>query len=308
MIATSISHYERELLLAHILHVSREYVLTHLHPYTKISLKKEQDDQFILKTIKSNFGVGAGLTRLQAKKFEGLIKRREQNEPLAYILGHKEFYGLDFKVDPNTLIPRPETEMLVETTLKKLTSLKGKISVIDVGTGSGNIIISIVNGIKGGKDDTKKFYGLDISSGTLRVARYNAKKYQLDKKIRLIRSDLLEYFFSHISLLDDRCIIVANLPYLSKEIYAVTMPDVKNFEPRFALMSGQDGLAHYKRLFRQIKILKKRCPALHLLCLMEISPEQKKKSEKLVKKCFPEAKPHFKKDLARKWRLCAFEL
>ncbi len=281
----SISHYERELLLAHTLGVSREYVLT--HPEIRLNPS-------------------------QARKFKESIKRRQKNEPLAHILGHREFYGLDFKVSPDALIPRPETEILAEATMEELTALKEKISLIDVGTGSGNIIISIARNIKDKRDDTINFYGLDISSEALRVARYNAKKYQLDNPpaggIKFIRSDLLEYFLRRTYLLGDRCIFVANLPYLSRDTYASAMPDVKNFEPKSALISGQGGLAHYKRLFLEIKKLKKKNSLLRISCYMEISPEQKKELEKLIRSRFPEARPDFRKDLARKWRICSFKL
>jgi release factor glutamine methyltransferase len=97
-------------------------------------------------------------------------------------------------------------------------------------------------------------------------------------------------------------IIIANLPYLSKTIYDSIMPDVKNFEPRSALYSPKEGLAHYERLVQQIKKLKK-CSMLHVLCFMEFSPEQKPAMEKLLKRYLPEAKSAFAKDLAGKWRV-----
>lgn len=288
----SISHYERELLLAHILGVSREYVLAHPEFRPNPS---------------------------QTRKFEESVKRKQKNEPLAYITGHREFYGLDFKVSPDTLIPRPETEMLVEIAIKKIrraarSAMRGRrCAAIDVGTGSGNIIISVAHGTKDLARHKINYYGSDISAEALKVARHNAKKYQLDNPpaggIKFIKGNLLDPLLNTgRGMPYTDLIIVANLPYLSKKIYGSAMPDVKNFEPKSALMSGQDGLAHYKRLFLQIRKLKKKSSPLRVSCSMEISPEQKKKLEKLLKRHLPETKPDFRKDLSLKWRICSFEL
>ncbi len=217
---------------------------------------------------------------------------------MAYILGHKEFYGLDFKVNKNTLIPRPETELLVEEILK----LKPKDkNIIDIGTGSGNIIISLAKNIK----NNNTFWGVDISPKALSVARYNAKKNKAEKRIKFIKSDLLNFILKskNHKLKTKELIIVANLPYLSQKIYSSAMPDVKNYEPKSALLSGPDGLNHYKKLLRQIRSLKKSYPALDVSCYMEISPEQKTILEKIIKNLFLSSKMEFKKDLARKWRL-----
>lgn len=277
MTSKSISHYERELILAHILGVSREHILTHLE---------------------------VKLTSTQEKKFKELTERRLKNEPLAYILGEKNFYGLNFKVNPDILIPRPETEILVEAVLDDLKSAKEKVSLVDVGTGSGNIIISIAKTVKNKKIN---FYGLDISSQALKVARHNAKKYKLDKKIKFIAGDLLVPLLdTKYKLQDTELIVVSNLPYLSKKIYGKTAPDVRDFEPASALVSGPDGLAHYKKLLQQIKTLRSKYTLWDISCHLEMSPEQKKKLELLVKKHFPKTRVVFGKDLARKWRICSF--
>lgn len=261
--------YEQELILAHILKKSREYVLTH---------------------------PDIALTKHQQKQYRNMAARRLKNEPLAYILGHKEFYGLDFKVSPQTLIPRPETELLIEEVLR----LKPKNSfIIDVGTGSGNIIISLSKNIK----EKNTYFGVDISEKALAVAKYNARKHKVYRKIRFIKSDLMDHFIKYRPLNIKQLIIVANLPYLSEKIYNSTMPDVKNHEPKIALYGGSDGLEYYKRLFKQIQIIKENCYMLHVSCYMEISPEQKKKLSKIAKKDFPGCKIGFKKDLGGKWRI-----
>jgi len=241
------------------------------------------------------------------------IARRAKHEPIAYILGHKEFFGLEFRVDENTLIPRPETELLIEEVLQEFQDTRynpeysgQNTKIIDVGTGSGNIIVSLAKNLESKKI---KFVGIDISEKALRIAKQNAKKNKVDKKIKFLKGSLLEPFkkysllTTHYSLL-----ILANLPYLSKKIYSSTPVDVKKYEPKSALISGTDGLNHYKKLFKQIKKIYVSCFMLNVTCFVEISPEQKPRIQKLIKIQFPEAKIEFKKDLAGKWRLLVIKL
>lgn len=286
----SIPPHEQQLILAHILKKSREYVLT----YPEIRLKKSQ---------KLRFGE--------------LLRRRKNHEPLAYILGHKDFYGLEFKVTPDTLIPRPETEMLIEEgfgVLSKVLSstLLNKVTLVDVGTGSGNIIISIASEMKKNKFPFSDchFFASDISQKALRVAKHNAKKHNLEKNIKFIQGNLLEPIIKNESRstfhVPRLMIILANLPYLSKKIYSSAMPDVKNFEPKSALYSPLEGLAHYEKLFGQMKKLEAK--SYKLKAILEFSPEQKTKLQKLIKKHFPSAKMEFKKDLAGKWRMAVVEM
>jgi release factor glutamine methyltransferase len=290
------SPYEKGLFLSHILKKSREHILTHpdIYPveYSQSEIAKGEFNR-------------VNLTKRQQKQYRAMAARRLKNEPLAYILGHKEFYDLDFKVTPATLIPRPETEHLVEEVIK----LKPKNStLIDIGTGSGNIIISIAYNMKHITYNRINFYGIDISSKALKIAKYNAKRHKLDKKIKFIKSDLLDHFIKHQPLNIKRLIIIANLPYLSEKIYNSAMPDVKNYEPKTALLGGKDGLDYYEKLFKQIKTLKKNCYMFYVTCYMEISPEQKTKMEKIIKKYFPGSKPEFSKDLAGKWRIAGFSI
>ena len=103
-------------------------------------------------------------------------------------------------------------------------------------------------------------------------------------------------------------IIVANLPYLSKEIYASTSIDVKKYEPKSALYSAEEGLAHYKKLLEQLQDFLVTCTLSHVACFFEISPEQKKPIHKLIRSTLPKARIEFKKDLARKWRVCKISI
>ncbi len=268
-----------ELIIAHELKKPREFVLA--HPEHEIN---------------------ENLIRRLAEK----IARRIKKEPLAYILEHKEFYGLDFKVTKDTLIPRPETELLVDLVLKNNNETMRQCDnvIVDVGTGSGNIIISLAKNLKNNKI---KYIGVDISKKALQIARYNAKKNKLNKKIKFLHGNLLDPIIENCKLKieNSRIIILANLPYLSKKIYEKTLPNVKNYEPKSALYSPQNGLQHYEKLFKQTK---KILPPVHCSLFLEFSPEQKNKLNILIKKILPSAQIEFTKDLAQKWRVCTIKL
>ncbi|HHE45743.1 MAG TPA: methyltransferase domain-containing protein, partial [Candidatus Moranbacteria bacterium] len=185
-------------------------------------------------------------------------------------------------------------------------NLSHKLVILDIGTGSGNIIISLTKKIFSRLTPTTQLYGIDISSKTLSVAKYNAKKNKVAKKIKFIKSDLLKYFFaskkSLLTFKNSSLVIVANLPYLNYKIYSTSMLEVKNFEPKQALYAPQEGLYYYNNLFKEIKKIKKDFSIASIVCLIEISPEQKNKIQSLAKKYFPWAKINFYQDLAKKWR------
>jgi release factor glutamine methyltransferase len=264
-----------ELLLAHALKKNREFILA--HPEMKLTKKQEA---FLLK----------------------MIARRKKYESIAHILGKKDFCDLTFKVNRHTLIPRPETELLVSESEKKINAQKLN-TIIDIGTGSGNIVITIAKHLKNKKIN---YFGIDISQKALNVAKSNAKKYNLDKKIKFIAGNLLTPFNKKNFSRKAKTFIIANLPYLSQKIYSACAPDVKNYEPKSALYSSQAGLNHYEKLFRQIVLLQTQLGIKNIL--IEFSPEQKKKLAFLVKNFFPHAQTQFKKDLAKKWRICTIEL
>lgn len=267
-----------EILIAHVIKQPREFVLA--HPEYK-------------------------LTQYQVSCIKYDVSKRVKGKPVAYILRYKEFFGLDFKVNKNTLIPRLETELLVELALQELETKNHKLqtSIIDVGTGSGNIIISLVKSLGLSMKNKKlSFFGIDISDKALQVAKYNAKKHGVSEKIKFLKGNLLDPFLKNKKYIipNTRYMLLANLPYLSPAIYKSVMPDVKNFEPKSALLSENHGLAHYEKLFKQLV----KCQLSSVNCFLEISPEQKPKLAKLIKKHLPSAKIEFKKDLADKWRVC----
>lgn len=273
-----IDFLDLELIIAHIIKKNREFVLS--HPEYKL-VKNE---------------------KLKVKSY---LSRRMKHEPLAYILGEKEFFGLKFKVNKNTLIPRPETELIVERVIDNLQSLNKnkKITIVDIGTGSGNIIISIASQLK-----NFELFGIDTSRKALIVARHNAKFHKLENKIKFLHGNLLEPLAKKCSMFHVPCsmIIVANLPYLSPKIYASCSQDIKKYEPKTALISQKEGLAHYENLLRQI--FKYRVSSIGYQVFLEISPEQKNKISKLIKQYFPKSKIIFHKDLAGRWRICELEI
>ncbi|EKE20037.1 MAG: hypothetical protein ACD_8C00060G0001 [uncultured bacterium] len=280
-----IDYFDLELIIAHSLGKTREFVLTYPN-----------------QTI----------TKIQETKIKKNVARRAKSEPIAHIFGHKEFYGLDFIVSKHTLVPRPETELMVELALSesKVESQKSKvaITVIDVGTGSGCIIVSIANELEKTEDcklQVANYYATDISKDALKIAKKNAKLNSVDKKIKFLHGSLLEPMFSKIKKLkSEKLIILANLPYLSKEIYSSAPIDVKKFEPRSALYSPEAGLKHYRELLEQIKKIQIISKQLLVVTFLEFSPEQKTSLGKLIKDVLPKAKATFTKDLSGKWRIC----
>jgi release factor glutamine methyltransferase len=273
---------DAEILLSSVLNKSREYILTY----------------------KNN-----NLTMKQWNNFRRLIKRQKNNEPIAYIIGEKEFYGLKFKVNKNVLIPRPETELLVESAMKQWGNgtMKNKI-LIDIGTGSGCIPISITKNLK----NQIKIYAADISRNALKIAKQNAKLNGVSQKITFLHGDLLKPFEKHSRNIRDKIrevIITANLPYIPTSEWQKLPPNIKNHEPRTALDGGKDGLKYYRCLLKQIKSAKSAglCPSV-LSMFLEIAPNQKNKLKKLILKHFPKAQITFHKDLAGKWRVAEIKL
>lgn len=176
------------------------------------------------------------LTTDQLEHLKAGIKRRLNREPLQYITGSAEFYGLPFKVNTDVLIPRPETERLVDTAIHSLRPQDSSL-ILDVGTGSGCIAIVLAKEFK-----SSKVIAIDITDDSLAVAKENAELNGI-KNIEFIKQDFLENF----TLPDKVDMIVSNPPYVTNEELAETMLDVQNFEPHIALTDGSDGMTFYKR-------------------------------------------------------------
>ncbi len=222
-------------------------------------------------------------------KFLRLIKKRNSGWPLAYLTGHKEFFGLDFLVNQNTLIPRPETELIVELVIEKIKENPNTL-LIDVGTGTGCIPISIIKNIP----QKIKTFGLDISKKALKVAQNNASQNQVE--IEFIQSNLLTNFpninFSQFS----QIIITANLPYLTATEFS-SEKSIQH-EPYSALVASNNGLELYFQLITQLKKLlgEKNNRVITLLC--EINPNQFKALKIALTNAFFHAQFLTYKDLA----------
>lgn len=252
--------HEFELLVAYHLKTDRLWVLT--HPEYQIPAK------LLLKAYKD-------------------LDRLTQNIPLAQIISLKRFYDVDFIVNKHVLIPRQESEELIDLVASDIKSHDKFSKIADIGTGSGCIGLILAK-----KFPQKKLFLIDNSKNALRVARQNTDRLNLDVKI-LFGNLLLPLKKSLPDL------IVANLPYLSRKIYAQSPVSVRKFEPKSALYGGSDGLDPYRRLFKQIKkYYRKKFPSIWL----EISPEQVKKLQTEVNKIFPKAKTKFLKDLSKRFR------
>lgn len=202
------------------------------------------------------------------EKLNEFIHRRSLGEPLQYITGHQEFYGLDFEVSPWVLIPRPETELLVETALG-LMSKDGPSLVCDVGTGSGCIAVSLLH-----QRDPAHAVAIDVSTNALSVARNNATKHSVRDRIKFVASDGLTAFASG-PIFD---LVVSNPPYVTEQAMSGLQREVRNYEPRIALTPGGDGLSLIRKLLADSPSVLKR--AGHLL--FEIGFDQNEPVRNLI--------------------------
>jgi len=278
------AHLDSEILLSHILKKTKEFIFS--HPEHKP-------------------------TKNQTNNYKKLITKRSKGSPVAYLIGRKEFYGLDFFVNKDVLIPRSETELMVEEVLHITRNLQ-HITFIDVGTGSGCIIISLIKQLQTFNFQlsclpagmaTFNFFATDMSKKALIIAQKNARKHKV--KIKFLEGNLLEPIVkSKILHPKSEIVITANLPYL-------TQSQIKNsasikHEPELALFANKDGLELYEKLFKQIKLLKKIWDVSYVLC--EIDPRQKIKIGILIKKELPNSSFQIKKDLKGHSRLVIINL
>ena len=180
-------------------------------------------------------------------RYKELINERIRHVPLQYITHQVEFMSLDFFVDERVLIPRPETEILVEAVLENVHDKQysnEKITIMDIGTGSGNIAISLAKNLS-----NVEIYASDISQEALEIARENVQRHKVADKVLLLHGDLSGAFISHI---DQGSIdfIVSNPPYVSESEWKNLEPELKDHEPRKALVAGKDGLCFYRHIIR----------------------------------------------------------
>jgi release factor glutamine methyltransferase len=230
------------------------------------------------------------LTSIETKHLRRLVQRRLDHEPSAYILGHCEFYGIDFYVDCHTFIPRPETELLVEKAVElaqRIAQPGKRITIADVGTGCGAIAISLALALP-----RAKIYATDISASALRVAGINCRRQGVNSQVELLQGNLLEPLPQSVDM------IVANLPYIKNCEFKDLSPEIINFEPTIALAGGEDGLDKIKQMLEQMpgKLSTHRggCSACFLL---EIGQGQGEMVTSLIKSYFPQASIELISDL-----------
>ena len=176
------------------------------------------------------------LAELKVDAFNAMLDRRSAREPLAYIVGHKEFFGLEIDVAPGVLVPRPETELLVEESIKRFSGQSPMIA--DVGTGSGAVAVALAVSIP-----SAAVHATDTSPAALEVARANVEKHDLTERVKLVQGDLAEPL---AGMLFDA--IVSNPPYIPSGEIESLQPEVRLYEPLEALDGGPDGLDVYRRL------------------------------------------------------------
>ena len=254
-------HLDAEVILSFIIKKPREYLYTH--------------PEKILSTA-------------QSTAYKKLISKRAKHFPVAYITGHKEFFGLDFLVNENVLIPRPETEFLVEQTITAARQAKNNITIADIGTGSGCVAVALAKNLP-----ETKIFATDISKKALQLAKKNAGRRGV--QVNFLRGHLLTPLKN--KKID---IIVANLPYLPRDY----KHDSIKFEPKIALYAANSGLSLYEKLFQQIARLKHQPKFI----LIEAGSIQIKSLVKIIKKKLPQAKVTVKKNPNNKQKIIFTEI
>jgi release factor glutamine methyltransferase len=244
--------------------ILHEYNIKNPHLDSEILLSKtlNKDRKYIILNLKKN------LNKDTSVMFLNLIERRKKGEPIAYLLNKREFWKYSFYVDCNVLIPRPDTEHLVEEILK-LSSKDTRQSVLDVGTGSGCILLSILR-------ERRNFLGIgiDISKKAINVARFNAKIHQLINRVKFYNSDVDKF------LLGKYDIIISNPPYIKKNDLKYLERDVVNYEPNLALNGGSDGFFKIIKVINKASVLIKKKGKF----VLEIGSNQKNGTVSVLKK------------------------
>ena len=229
-----------EVLLSNTINKDREYLI--------LNLKKNLDKKYI-------------------DLFYNLIKRRKKGEPVAYLINKKEFWKETFYVNKDVLIPRPDTEHLIEEVIK-YTYEDSKLHILDIGTGSGCILLSILR-------ERKKFNGtgIDISKKSINISRYNAKKLKLNNRTKFYISDVDNFLIGKYD------VVISNPPYIEDLSLKCLDRDVINFEPKLALDGGKDGFSEIIKVINKTSALIKK----NGLFMLEIGSNQKNKAIEMLK-------------------------
>jgi len=208
------------------------------------------------------------LNSKQLRKFKSLIERRKKGEPIAYLINKKEFWKDEFFVNKDVLIPRPDSELIIEQVLK-IYSKNVQLQVLDIGTGSGCILLSILK-------ERSNFYGtgIDISKKSINVSKFNAKQLNITNRVKFFHSSVDNFNNGKYD------IIVSNPPYIEQLSLKYLEKDVVNFEPKLALSGGFDGFSKIRKVINKASILIKKNGKF----ILEIGFNQKNKVIKMLKK------------------------
>ena len=209
------------------------------------------------------------LNQINLDLFNSSFKRRLKNEPISKIFNKKEFWKYTFYVDNNVLDPRPETELIIETAEKYFQNKKAKLKILDIGTGSGCLAISLAN-----EYCNSVVFGTDISKSAINIAKKNSKRINLFQNIKFVECDWFDDS-------QDFDLIVSNPPYLTNnELYKIAL-EMNDCEPKIALKGGEDGLDCYRKLSKKlIKIMN-----INSYCFLEIGYNQAIECIKIFEKC-----------------------
>ena len=222
----------------------------------------KKDRKYIILNSKEN------LNNKYLDNFISLIERRQKGEPIAYLINKKEFWKYTFYVDKNVLIPRPDTELIIQQVLETYSEDK-QLQVLDIGTGSGCILLSLLK-------ERLKFYGtgIDISKKSINISKYNAKKLNLRNRAKFYNSDVDNFKIGKYDL------IVSNPPYIEFSNLKYLERDIINFEPKLALSGGFDGFSKIRKVIKKAAALIKKNGKL----ILEIGFDQKNITKQILKK------------------------
>lgn len=252
---------DAEVLLSHILERDRAWLITHNND---------------------------GLDNERYKLFEDAIDRRSRREPLQYIIGRQEFWGLEFTVTHDVLIPRPETELLIETAINILRDANKQAMIVDLCTGSGCVAVSLAKELA-----NARIFAVDKSSQALAVARENAQRHGVSDRIRFLEGDL----YAPLEELDIRGlvdVITANPPYIRSGDLPMLQPEVRDYEPELALIAGTEGTEVQQKIIESATDLLEK----HGTLIMEMGMGQAEILKRMIDEVGTYDKPEILKDLA----------
>ena len=200
-------------------------------------------------------------------QFKKLINKRSKGEPVAYLIGKKDFWNFEFKIDKNVLVPRPDSELIIEEVLKQ-TKNKHKLKLLDIGVGSGCLLLSILN-------EKKDFngVGIDLSKNCLNLSKINAINLKIDHRVKFFKTDVDNFNYGKYDL------IVSNPPYINQYDLRKLDKEVVNFEPKLSLDGGLDGLSVIRKVINKASQLIK----INGILILEIGFDQKERVKKILR-------------------------